>query len=217
MHASLHDLLNLRDGSPVDAAVRRHVDGCATCAASLRQMRQLQAYLASTAGPEPPAGGWDRVAAALDARAWRSAERPRREWLAAGVAAAALIVLLVSRLAETPGHRPAARTAATAGPSAQLEPPSAAEPVDLSRLIAHSQSLEFTLERLPGRPRAERAGTALMLDTLEARIARVDATLLFAADAGLSEAEVGRLWQERVRLLDSLVNMRYAQAQHLAF
>lgn len=218
MHATIHDLLNLRDGDSVDVEVERHVAACAACGAALLDLRRLRSCLAAAAGPEPSADGWDRIAAALDAGRLRP-RRDRRGVRAAGLAAAAILILLVFRLADPPPStvQAVAPTPEVDGRVELLPGRPAPPPADVSRLIARSQSLEFVLERLPRRPLAERAGTALMLDALESRIAGVDATLMFSADTGLSDLEIQQLWQERVLLLDSLINVRYAQAQQLAF
>jgi hypothetical protein len=83
-------------------------------------------------------------------------------------------------------------------------------------LVIRSQQLDARLQQLPTRPRVERASTTVTIDSLEQRIQWVDYQLSLAQDVGLSESQASRLWQDRVRLMNSLVKVRYAEAQRFA-
>ena len=62
MHARLDQLLSLRDGEPVDARVKTHLQHCTECqdwlAASITLRHRLRAL---PAAPEPPPGAWVRI------------------------------------------------------------------------------------------------------------------------------------------------------------
>ena len=42
MHARIDHLLSLRDGEPVDAAVRSHVESCSQCAEARRALETIR-------------------------------------------------------------------------------------------------------------------------------------------------------------------------------
>ena len=87
---------------------------------------------------------------------------------------------------------------------------------NLDALMVRSRWLERNLRALPAEPRMMRAGTAATIGELEDRIAAIDYALNDPhADLSTAEAEV--FWRERVRLMDSLVQVRYAQAQRVSF
>ena len=67
---------------------------------------------------------------------------------------------------------------------------------------------------MPSQPRVQRAGTLATIDDLQDRIAAIDLQL---SGSGLSPAEQEIYWRERVRLMDSLVRLRYAQTQRMSF
>ena len=163
---------------------------------------------------EPPRGAWRQIR-------WRAERegllRPRRrrvrrdlEWLAAGaVAATVVFALLDLPLSGTsPGEDPVpvdeAGFAATP----------AANDASLGSLMARSRLLEEALRAAPETPRVMRASTASTIATLEDRIAMIDQQLSFP-ERPLSEAEARALWRERVQLMDSLVQLRYAQARRV--
>lgn len=89
-------------------------------------------------------------------------------------------------------------------------------PSNLNVLQAQSQQIERDLRALPGQPRLMRASTAATIVELEDRIAAIDYRLNHPA-ARLSRIEAEIYWRERVRLMNSLLNLRRAQAQRMAF
>lgn len=89
-------------------------------------------------------------------------------------------------------------------------------PSNLNVLQAQSQQIERDLRALPGQPRLVRASTAATIVELEDRIAAIDYRLNHPA-ARLSRIEAEIYWRERVRLINSLLNLRRAQAQRMAF
>ena len=205
MHVRLDELLSLRDGAPVDAGVRTHVMGCAECAAELARMRALRDQLrALPPVPEPTSDGWIGVRARLQAPGTRSAGLARMAPYAAAASLAALAVLGALRLAEW-------RTPATAQP----EPLIVLETDTVHDWQERSRALEQLLAALPERPAVERAGTSVPIESLEAEVQWLDHRLSQAgADGGAPEA--ARLWRDRVEVMNSLVQLRYVEAQHVA-
>ena len=152
------------------------------------ELNDLAGRLASLAGFEPPADGWRAVLAARDARE----ARLDRRWPLA--LAAAALVATVGSAARLQG----ARDALGAGPegASPARPPVAAE------MRAENERLEAILARLPER-RAMRGSTAFTVAELEDRIALLEPNAPERAE---------RLWQERVEVMHSLVQVRYADA-----
>ena len=208
MHARLDELLSLRDGAPVDASVRAHVDGCADCAAALTGTEALRARLrALPPVPEPADDGW----AAVQARLAASRAHRRRAARIAPFAAAGSVVAL--------GLFAALRWIESPGPSAAAPAPApliAVEADSLEVLRARSQALEEVLAALPERPAVERAATSVPIETLEAQVQWLDHQLS-VADAGGRAPDAEQLWRDRVEVMNSLVQLRYVEAQRVSF
>lgn len=202
MHASLEQLISLRDEEPVTVEVQQHVRGCGQCAQALNGLMAARERLLAVPDPLPPADAWSRIALAADLDA-----RRRRRWLpAAGVALAASIAaaVLVVNMQFTPA--PANSSSATASVSPNGNP-------DLGQLMAQSQYLERAVLRMDNHAdtMAVSAGTASTIAALEDRIALVDYELSNTAGKKGSEQRVTELWKQRVDLLQSLAAVRYAQ------
>lgn len=144
---------------------------------------------------EPPAGGWAGITRRLDAR-----RRQRR--LAAGLAAAASLLLVLA----LPQWRGADQSAA----------PSAIAAVnDLQRLRSDSAELETELSRLREQASVWDGETASTVAWLQRNVALVDVQLneYAAADPAAVESPGGggrpdglhSLWRKRVDLLQALV------------
>jgi hypothetical protein len=205
MHATTEQLLSLREGHPVDAAVVVHVDGCEDCRRALRDLRRMQARLRDLPPLEPPADLWRTVAV----ETLPQPRRERRRWpLLVGTAAGfALGMVLILNMTQhhDPGPAPGTTTdivAATPAPASSVNGATTAE------LLATSQRLEAALYALPAAPRTTRASTALTIEELQDRIFEVD---LLLNEPGLSQADERTLWQQRVRLMDTLMQVRLAQ------
>ncbi|MGE5625108.1 MAG: hypothetical protein ACM3ZT_06135 [Bacillota bacterium] len=199
MHASLEQLIGLRDEEPVAAEVQQHVRGCSRCAKALNELVALREGVATLPDPLPPPGVWDRITAEAAARR----QPARRRWLAAGgvglAASVAAAVLLVNLRLSTPAAAPvAAATPSTAAPS-------------VGQLMAESQYLEHAVLNMNSADSlAVSAGTASTVAALEDRIALVDYELN-NMPAGGGDAKRAELWKQRVDLLQSLAAVRYAQ------
>ena len=78
------------------------------------------------------------------------------------------------------------------------------------------QQIERDLRALPGQPSLMRAGTAATIADLEDRITAIDYWLNHP-EVRMSPEQAEVYWRERVRLMNSLLNLRRAQAQRMAF
>jgi len=163
----------------------------------------------------PPGGAWQAIRQRAEREGLMQPARRRRlrrdlEWLAVGAVAATVVIALLDL--------PFSGTSPGGDPAPAEEAGFAATPTEneasLGSLMARSRLLEEALRAAPEMPRVMRASTAGTIATLEDRIAMIDQQLSFP-ERPLSEAESTALWRERVRLMDSLVQLRYAQARRV--
>ena len=204
MHARLDELLSLRDGAPVAAASRAHVQDCAECAAQLARATELRARLqALPPAPAPDHDGWAGVQARLRAPAGPRRPATRIAPYAAAASVAALAVFASLRWLDAP-----APTTLDPAPLLVLEVES------LDELQARSQALEELLAAMPQRPAVERAGTSLPIESLEAQVQWLDHQLTLAGAEGRAP-ETEQLWRDRVEVMNSLVQLRFVEAQQV--
>jgi hypothetical protein len=161
------------------------------------ELNGIAGRLAALADFEPPAGGWHAVLAARNAREARLDRRwPLALAAAAVVAAVGIAGLLQSAQdafetglpAASPDHAPVA-----------------------AGMRAENERLESILARLPER-RAMRGSTAFTVAELEDRLALLDDRLSRVALEPNAPERAERLWRERVDVMHSLVQVRYADA-----
>jgi hypothetical protein len=190
-HCTMDDLLALRAGeAPVWA--RRHVEDCAACRAELDGLYQRVAQLKALPALRPPRDRWSVVRDA--ARVERA--RRRRTWSVWSLAAAAALagVLLVPRF----------------GSRGTLH-------AELSQAKEQSATLEDQLQRYDVDGRVLSGRTAARVAELEDRIAVIDGDL--ARRGGVRpqarDAELVKLWQQRVDLMRQLVNVRSTRARYV--
>jgi hypothetical protein len=205
MHARLDQLLNLRDGAPVDADVREHAQQCATCLAESARLAQMRGRLRSLAAFAPPDDAWQSIQASAAV-----ASRPQHLWRLA----AALVAIVVGSIAFVGLQKPDLDSDSFAHTQTS---PSMASMSEIEQLMAQSRKLEELLAYLPERPQVKRVSTAATVDTIEQRIQWLDWQLAYESDAGLSAWQAERLWSERVELMDSLVKVRYAESAPMVF
>ena len=191
MHCTMDDLLALRAGeAPVWA--RRHVEDCAACRAELDAVYQRVAQLKALPALRSPRDRWPIVRDAV-----RVAQtRRRRTWGVWSLAAAAALagVLLVPRF----------------GDSGTLH-------AELSRAKDQSATLEDQLQNYDVDGRVLSGRTAAHVADLEDRIAVIDGDLArqAAPKAQAQDAELVKLWQQRVDLMRQLVNVRSTRARYV--
>lgn len=204
MHATTEQLLTLRDGGPVDAQIAAHAASCGRCSREVARLAGMRQRLRELPALAPPADGWARLS-----RVAPAAARPWFGWpaivgTAAGLALGIALVLNMTQH-DTVGPAPGETTdliAATPAPASSVNGTTTAQ------LLATSQWLEAALQALPAAPRMMRASTALTIEELQDGIFEVD---LLLGEPGLSQADERMLWQQRVRLMDALMQVRLAQ------
>ncbi len=200
MHARIDQLLSLRDGAPVDASIRSHVQQCAVCLAESARLAATRERLRALPAIEPPRELWDEIQT--------RATSPARRTFGVGIAVAACLIALVAVSIVS------LREEQAPTPLATLESPPAE---NLESLIEQSRELEAMLAHLPERPLVQRVATVAAVDSIEQRIQWLDWQLANSAEAGLDQRQAQRLWTERIELMDSLVKLRYAETAPLMF
>ncbi len=166
----------------------------------------------------PPRAVWHRIREQAEAEGLISHPRSRRPstwYMGGGLAAAAMLVIVIlpGRI-EPPDAGITGVEYSTPPPSTQFT--NTVEVNALQALMVESRQLETDLRSLPNEPRVVRAGTQATIIELEDRIAAIDYQLSDPA-VQMTQGEQEIFWRERVRLMKSLVRLRYAQAQRTAF
>ncbi len=154
----------------------------------------------------PPRMLWERIREQAEAEGLLKKRRDFRNWFA-GAGLAAAVVMAVMLIPGPQGTQPE-----TFDPTPRPETVTQDTTNGLQGLMIRSAQLEQNLRSLPDEPSVVRAGTQATILELEDRIAAIDYQL-GDPDAGLTPEETEIFWRERVRLMESLVRLRYAQAQ----
>lgn len=180
---------------------------------SVAQRDVFQTRLAELEDTTPPRQVWQRIEAQARAeRLFQGRYFESAKWLSgAGIAAA--VVLVVLNVPVTPVIDSSPQTFATEPPLTIAE---AGAPTNLRTLMVQSQQIERDLRALPGQPRMVRASMAATIVQIEDRIAAIDYRLNHPASR-LDPIDAEIYWRERVRLMNSLLDLRRAQAQRMAF
>jgi hypothetical protein len=151
----------------------------------------------------------DAAARPYDWREFQRRAQPAAAVRVAGMRALAVaVVIALAALATAirlgsgprPPHSPPAVTAASAAPAGD---PAGAEREDAAA--------RYWLERLPREPAVVRVGTRAAVETLEDHIAQVDDLLSTGRAGRAPAARLQALQQERTQLVNSLVQVRYAE------
>jgi hypothetical protein len=167
----------------------------------------LKRELAALPELAPPPAAKARVLAAMRRAA---VEPPRsRPWhialpaAALAAAAATAAVLIIGQPRGGPEE----------GALATIEEPAPISFEEYAALVAQSAELERVLGTLPAPRAVMRAGTAGTIARLEDRIAQIDQELMFATAAGADSGQQATLWQDRVEVMNALLQVRYANSQ----
>jgi hypothetical protein len=185
-------------------------DDTMNCGLSIAERDVLKMKLEALEDTVPPREVWKRIEAQAKAEGlFKSRIAAGTKWfagtgIAAAVVLAVLNVPLINQVAEEGPDISPTPAVATANTS----------PNNLSALMVQSRQIERDLRALPGQPSLMRAGTAATIAQLEDRIAAIDYRLNYTRMTPV-DAEI--YWRERVRLMNSLLNLRRAQAQRMAF
>jgi hypothetical protein len=213
MHPEIEELLAVRDGEAAPQ-VAHHVTSCADCAAELERLRAVRDALRALPEARPSADLWPATRGRIEA------DRPRpRWWIAAAaallmVAAGGMALLINHPLEKEPVTAPQPLQQANINPAPENpvppwnEPPLPASDPEVARLVRNSQRLEFLLDHMDHRPVVVSGREALAEMGIQDRLSLVDARL-GAIPAGGSDRDVRLgLWQERVRLLGTLAQVK---------
>jgi len=196
-HLSMEALLGLREAGlePGDTAAREHLDGCAFCRAEFDRLHQRIARLKALPALRPSRDPWPVVRDRL-----RTERRRRR-----------------ARFAGYTGLAAAASVALALGVNTLRQPEPGLTPAGIEQAMARSQVLESALDRIDPESRVLDGRTAGIAQELEDRIARVDRELEMAElmEQQSRDAELLKLWRERVGLLDALVDVHVTRASHV--
>ncbi|HEY6092656.1 MAG TPA: hypothetical protein VIV83_11745 [Gemmatimonadales bacterium] len=193
MHCTMDDLGALRAGE-ASVWARRHITTCVECQQELEALYQRVAQLKALPSLRPPRDRWPAVRATL--RSERA--RKRRTWGAwtGSLAAAAVIagLLLLEPIGGKDGN-------------GNLY-------AELSQVKQQSATLEDSLQQYDIDGRVLSGHAAAVVADLEDRISALDGTLA-QANEGVQDAELVKLWQERVGLMRELVNARATRARYV--
>ncbi len=155
----------------------------------------------------PPRYVWQNIREQAEAEGLfvRPTVNGHRKWYAGvGLAAAALMAALLFTGNQQPG---------VVVPTGEVTNPDVS---NLTFLQAQSRQLEREIRSLPAEPKVARASTVATLSEIEERIAAIDYQLN-DPEARWAEGDREIFWRERVRLMNLLLQLRYAQAQRTAY
>jgi len=181
------------------------------CALTADEHVALQEGLRALPETMPPRDVWLRIREQAEAEGLltqRAAKKHHQWYAGVGLAAAAVMAAVMmpgSQLETTP-----------ANVVPQELPTNSVSLDNLGVLQAYSRKLESGLRALPAEPRVARAGTVATMSEIEDRIAAIDYQLNDPS-AQMTDGDREIFWRERVRLIELLLQLRYAQAQRAAF
>ncbi len=180
------------------------------CALTANETGALQRGLRELPETMPPRAVWNRIREQAEAEGLlqQGPAGSRRMWFAgAGLAAAVLLAVMM------PALMPPQSEGITVP---QNLPSNTTTLTTLQTLMVQSRQLESDLRSLPDEPRVMRASTFATISDLEDRVAAIDYQLN-DPDVKMTSDDRELFWRERVRLMNSLLQLRYAQAQRAAF
>ena len=183
------------------------------CALTAEEYAALRSGLKALPDTMPPREVWQRIREQGEAEGLlqgrRLGQRPSAWYAGAAIAAAALVAaIMLPGLLRQPADLPTVPD--TTGTSAPVQLTA------LQTLMRESRNLESGLRALPNAPAVQRASTMATIADLEDRIAAIDYQLNDPS-IDMSDEDRELFWRERVRLMKSLLQLRYAQAQRAAF
>ncbi len=188
MHCTMEDLGALQAGE-ASVWARRHITTCAQCQAELELLYQRVAQLKALPSLRPPRDRWPAVRDSL--RAERS--RRRRTW---GTWTGSLAL------------------AATLAAVLLLRPTGQGLHAELSKAKQQSATLEDSLKQYDTDGRVLSGHAAAVVADLEDRISVLDGTLA-QQQQQVQDAELVKLWQDRVGLMRELVAARATRARYI--
>ena len=186
-HCTMDDLLALKanEGS---VWARRHLESCAGCRNELEALYQRVAQLKALPSRSPARDRWPEIRATVTA----ARQQRNRRWVAWSMAAAAVLAGVMVFRPFTP-------------PSASAE--------DLAQARAASAELENTLRSSAPDGRVVSGRDAALIAQIEDQIAAIDGELATSGPSGV-DAQL-QLWQQRVDLMNQLVQVRVVRASYV--
>ncbi len=185
------------------------------CGLSIQERDVLQTKLRQLEDTVPPRAVWRRIEEQARAEGLFTPRiTERTKWLAgAGLAAAVVLAVLGIPLAPVTdsGEQPGITVPDYAEVAANDDDMRA-----LNALMVESRQIERNLRALPAQPSLVRASTVATISELQDQIAAMD-YLLNQPELQLSPEQEQIYWRERVRLMNSLLRLRTAQAQRITF
>ena len=183
IHCTMDELLAIRDGQGSQGALR-HLDECDECCNELELLHQRVAALKALPSLRPPRDRWSVVRDEVLARRARTRRR-FGGWLTAAAAASVALAIGLG----------------------DLVTPAAQEPDPLAELVSEAQLLERALRTMRPETRVLTGRMAGAVAAVEDRLELLDLRFEQARVQRLSRERVIVLWQERVGLMDLLVNV----------
>lgn len=183
IHCTMDELLAIRDGQGSQGALR-HLDECDECCQELELLHQRVAALKALPSLRPPRDRWSVVRDEVLAQRARTRRR-FGGWLTAAAAASVALAIGLGGLVT----------------------PAAQEPDPLAELVSEAQMLERALRTMRPETRVLTGRIAGAVAALEDRLELLDVRFRQARVQRLSREKVIVLWQERVDLINALVNV----------
>ena len=183
IHCTMDELLAIRDGQGSQGALR-HLDECDECCQELELLHQRVAALKALPSLRPPRDRWSVVRDEVLAQRARTRRR-FGGWLTAAAAASVALAIGLGGLVT----------------------PAAREPDPLAELVSEAQMLERALRTMRPETRVLTGRIAGAVAALEDRLQFLDVRFEQARMQRLSREKLIVLWQERVGLMDALVNV----------
>ena len=183
IHCTMDELLAIRDGQGSQGALR-HLDECDECCHELELLHQRVAALRALPSLRPPRDRWSEVRDEVLAQRARTRRR-FGGWLTAAAAASVALAIGLGGLVT----------------------PAAQEPDPLAELVSEAQMLERAFRTMRPETRVLTGRIAGAVAALEDRLQLLDVRFEQARMQRLSREKVIVLWQERVGLMDALVNV----------
>jgi len=193
-HCSIQELLEVRNGEG-SVGAKIHVDECEQCRNELDCLHQRVAALRALPNLNAPRDRWPLVRQRI------VEARQRLWWTRMGWAAAAAIALTLGANGLVPW------------PGAEPEP----DKVELQTLVEQSAQLDSMLKTVEKRARVVNGLTAVTIADLEDRIILLDSRLSSAGQVAISEAQLRTLLEQRVLLMDALVNTHTKRTVNVGF
>ncbi len=190
------------------------------CGLTVAERDVLQMKLHELPDTMPPRAVWTRIEQQARAEGLLKKQGiPEQTRWYAGFGLAAAVVLAVIILPKTTHQgdvSPAAETEVFATVPEYTADTGLSGYPSINALMVQSQVLERDLRALPREPRIRRASTTATIFDLQDRIAEIDHQLS-QAGSSMTPEQQQIFWGERVRLMDLLLRLRYAETRRMVF